>query len=69
MLLKTSLILALEKKRSEKVWNERCIKLSAPIAAKIVRFLSNLIQVDQFTVEIAGVKDDLKKEHHIEDFN
>jgi hypothetical protein len=37
--------------------------------AKIVKFLSNLIQVDQFIVEIVGVKEDPSKEDHIEDFN
>jgi len=36
---------------------ERCIKQSAPIVAKNVKFHSNLILAGQFTVETVGQKE------------
>jgi len=37
---------------------ERCIKQSVPIAVKNAKFHSNPILADQFTVEIAGQRED-----------
>ena len=37
---------------------ERCIKQSAPTVVKNVKFHSNPILADQFTVEIVGQRED-----------
>jgi len=44
---------------------ERCIKQSAPIAAKNVKFRSNPILTGQFTVEIVGQREDNREDPDI----
>jgi len=41
---------------------EKCIKQSAPIAAKNVKFRSNPILPDQFTAEIVGQREDSRED-------
>jgi len=41
---------------------ERCTKQSAPIAAKSVKYHSNLTKVGQFTAENVGQKEDHQEE-------
>jgi hypothetical protein len=57
---KKALFLPSERNRSERVaWKAvKCIRQFALIAVRNVKFPSNLTQVDQFTAENAGLKED-----------